>query len=138
MEAVVRALAHPLLGRAAAAARAGRCRREAPIAIRLTDGVLVEGLVDAALLEDEGGWTVLDFKTDVEIAAQLEQYGRQVGLYAQAIERVSLPTTLTHRVLTTMTQGFRSRRVHSTTAPSDRNPHVSVARVSTVPLVAWR
>src|SRR2546428_2485986 len=27
---------------------------------------------------------------------------------------LSLPTTLTHRVLTTMTQGSRSRRVHST------------------------
>ncbi len=88
-ETVVRTLAHPLMRRAAAAARAGRCRRETPVAIRLDDGTLVEGVVDAAFLEDDGGWTVLDFKTDVEIAGRVDEYRRQVALYAQAIARAS-------------------------------------------------
>ncbi len=87
-EIVVRALAHPLLRRAAEAARAGRCRRECPVAIRLADGLLAEGVIDAAFRDDEG-WTVVDFKTDVEIGARLEEYRRQVGLYAAAVTRAT-------------------------------------------------
>ena len=82
---VVRALAHPLVRRAASA---GSCRRETPVAIRLDDGVVVEGVVDAAFLEN-GVWTVIDFKTDVEIAGRLGEYRRQVALYAAAIARAT-------------------------------------------------
>src|SRR5207247_6377765 len=81
MATVTRALAHPLVRRAALAAS---CRRETPVAIRLADGVLVEGVVDAAFVED-GVWTVVDFKTDVELANRLDEYRRQVALYAAAI-----------------------------------------------------
>jgi ATP-dependent exoDNAse (exonuclease V) beta subunit len=83
-DTVARALAHPLLRRAADAARGGRCRRECPVGVKL-DGVLVEGVVDAAFPVDTVGWTVVDFKTDVEIAGRLEEYRRQVGLYAEAV-----------------------------------------------------
>jgi len=58
------------------------------VAMRLPDGVLVEGVVDAAF-RDGDGWTVLDFKTDVEITGRVEEYKRQVALYAQAIERAT-------------------------------------------------
>jgi len=90
-ETVVAVLAHPLLERARVAARAGRCRREAPIAIQLEDGILVEGVVDAAFYEDEPepAWTVVDFKTDVEIAGRIEVYRRQVDLYTRAIARAT-------------------------------------------------
>ena len=81
MATVTRALAQPLVRRAALAAS---CRRETPVAIRLADGVLVEGVVDAAFVED-GVWTVVDFKTDVELANRLDEYRRQVALYAAAI-----------------------------------------------------
>jgi ATP-dependent exoDNAse (exonuclease V) beta subunit len=78
------ALAHPLLRRAAAAATAGGYRREAPITLQVADGTIVEGAVDLAFLED-GMWTVIDFKTDRELARNLDAYRHQVGLYAQAI-----------------------------------------------------
>jgi ATP-dependent exoDNAse (exonuclease V) beta subunit len=81
---VARALAHPLLARAAIAARAGGCRRETPVTLRLDDGTLVEGVVDLAFL-DAGAWTVVDFKTDHELARGLDGYRRQVALYADAI-----------------------------------------------------
>jgi ATP-dependent exoDNAse (exonuclease V) beta subunit len=89
-ETVRRALAHPLMRRAAAASAAGRCRRETPIAVRLDDGTLVEGKVDLAF-RDEGriGWTVVDFKTDFEIEGRLEEYREQVALYALAISRAT-------------------------------------------------
>jgi ATP-dependent helicase/nuclease subunit A len=83
-ETVQRALAHPLLRRAAAAP----CRREMPLAIRLEDGTLVEGVVDAAF-EEADGWTVVDFKTDVELAGRLDEYRRQVALYARAIAQAT-------------------------------------------------
>ena len=80
-----RALAHPILARAAAAARRGLCRRETPVAVEI-DGVLVEGVVDAAFRDaDDGPWTVVDFKTDVQIGVRREDYERQVALYARAI-----------------------------------------------------
>ena len=51
--------------------------------------MLVEGAVDVAFREDGGAWTVVDFKTDVELAGRLEEYRRQVALYAQAIARAT-------------------------------------------------
>ncbi|HLF83471.1 MAG TPA: 3'-5' exonuclease, partial [Blastocatellia bacterium] len=90
-ETVSRALAHPLMKRAAAASLAGRCRRETPIAIQLEDGTLVEGKVDLAFLDEAepGTWTVVDFKTDFEIAGRLDEYREQLALYALAISRAT-------------------------------------------------
>ena len=81
VDAVAAALAHPLLDRARAAAA---CRRETPLTLRAVDGTLVEGVVDLAFL-DGGAWTVIDFKTDQELAKSLDVYRRQVALYADAI-----------------------------------------------------
>jgi ATP-dependent exoDNAse (exonuclease V) beta subunit len=78
--AVTTALEHPLLRRAAG----GACRREMPVALRLDDGSLVEGVVDAAF-DDADGWTVVDFKTDAELSGRLPEYRRQVDLYARAV-----------------------------------------------------
>ena len=86
--AVTAALAHPLLARVREAWRAGRCRRETPVAWRQPDGALVEGVLDLAF-EDAGGWTVVDFKTDAEIAAELATYRRQVRLYASIVARAT-------------------------------------------------
>ncbi|HLY36733.1 MAG TPA: PD-(D/E)XK nuclease family protein, partial [Candidatus Binatia bacterium] len=85
VDTVVAALAHPLLRRAAAA---GRCRRECPVALAL-DGTLVEGVVDLAFADDGSEWTVVDFKTDVELAGRLDEYRRQVALYAAAVARAT-------------------------------------------------
>jgi ATP-dependent helicase/nuclease subunit A len=85
---VAAALAHPLMARARDAWRAGRCRREAPVACREPDGSLVEGVLDLAF-EDDGGWTVVDFKTDAEMAAALGRYRRQVGLYASVVAKAT-------------------------------------------------
>jgi ATP-dependent exoDNAse (exonuclease V) beta subunit len=85
---VAAALTHPLMERARDAWRAGRCRRETPVACSLPDGSLVEGVLDLAF-EDAGEWTVVDFKTDVEIAAELAGYRRQVGLYASVVARAT-------------------------------------------------
>jgi len=88
-ETVTRALAHSLMRRAAAASEIGHCRRETPVAILLEDGVLVEGIVDLAFIDDTRAWVVVDFKTDFEIAGKLEEYRAQVGLYARAISRAT-------------------------------------------------
>jgi ATP-dependent exoDNAse (exonuclease V) beta subunit len=86
--AVTAALAHPLMARARDAWRGGRCRRETPVAWRQPDGSLVEGVLDLAF-EDAGGWTVIDFKTDAEMAAGLATYRRQVRLYASIVARAT-------------------------------------------------
>ena len=86
---VERVLAHELLGRARRAAARGACRRETPVTLTLDDGTLVEGVVDLAF-EEDGVWTVVDYKTDREIAAGgEEQYRRQLTLYASAIARAT-------------------------------------------------
>src|SRR5262245_29198469 len=82
-------LAHDLLSRARAADARGACRRETPVTCVLGDGLLVEGIVDLAF-EEHGSWTVVDYKTDREIAATGEDaYRRQVGLYASAIAKAT-------------------------------------------------
>jgi ATP-dependent exoDNAse (exonuclease V) beta subunit len=85
---VAAALAHPLMARARDAWRAGLCRRETPLACRLADGSLVEGVLDLAF-EEAGAWTVVDFKTDAEIAGELARYRRQIGLYASVVARAT-------------------------------------------------
>ena len=89
--AVVAALAHPLLRRAASVA-ASSLRRETPILLRREDETLAEGVVDLAFREDAPdftGWTVVDFKTDREFELCRAEYTAQVALYAEAIEKAT-------------------------------------------------
>jgi ATP-dependent exoDNAse (exonuclease V) beta subunit len=81
-------LAHALWKRARAAEARGACRREAPITFVLSEGTLLEGVVDLAY-EEDGCWTVVDYKTDYELAAGEERYRRQVALYASAIAQTT-------------------------------------------------
>ena len=80
--AVASALAHPVVARAAASET---LRRETPLWLRGEDGRLAEGFVDLAFFEPGVGWTVVDFKTDVELGARRSAYAVQVRLYAEAI-----------------------------------------------------
>ncbi|MFN2511698.1 MAG: UvrD-helicase domain-containing protein [Pyrinomonadaceae bacterium] len=91
VETVHRALRHPLMQRAAAAADVGQLRREVPVGLKLEDGVMVEGVIDLAFQEQKPGspWTVIDFKTDFEVKGRLEEYQNQVSLYALAISRAT-------------------------------------------------
>jgi len=84
-EAAARALETSVMR---AAASAMTVRRECPVVIRLDDGVVVEGVVDLAFMTIETGgprWTVVDFKTDINLAAGLDEYRWQVALYMHAI-----------------------------------------------------
>jgi ATP-dependent exoDNAse (exonuclease V) beta subunit len=84
-----RVLGHQLLERARNADRLGLCRRETPLTCTLDDGTLVEGIVDLAF-EEQASWTVVDYKTDRELAADGEErYKRQVALYATAIAQAT-------------------------------------------------
>jgi ATP-dependent exoDNAse (exonuclease V) beta subunit len=76
-------LGHPLMARARESARQGRCRRESAVTLS-REGTLVEGVADLAFLESDT-WTVVDFKTDRELERRLEDYRKQVSLYAEAI-----------------------------------------------------
>jgi len=93
-EVVTRALAHPLVRRAAVAARAGKCRREVALAVRLENGQLVEGVADLVFQDatPELGWTVVDFKTDLDVRGRLAEYRWQLGAYVHAVgEATALP-----------------------------------------------
>jgi ATP-dependent exoDNAse (exonuclease V) beta subunit len=86
---VERVLRHELLRRARTAADRGACRRETPVALSLAGGTVVEGIVDLAF-EENGIWTVVDYKTDRELAAAGEErYRRQVAIYAAAIAQAT-------------------------------------------------
>jgi ATP-dependent exoDNAse (exonuclease V) beta subunit len=85
---VAPALPHPLLERARAAWREGRCRRETPITSVEPDGSLLEGVLDLAF-EEPDGWTVVDFKTQSELAGVAARYRRQVAAYASVVSRVT-------------------------------------------------
>lgn len=80
-EAVVAALASPILRRAAGALEV---RRETPVWLRRVDGTLAEGVIDLAFRE-AAGWVVVDFKTDRELADRHAVYVAQVALYAEAV-----------------------------------------------------
>jgi ATP-dependent helicase/nuclease subunit A len=83
--AVAAALKSPLMRRAKAA---DTVMRECPLIIRLEDGTAVEGIADLAFAEStsEGVvWTVVDFKTDIEVAPRLDEYRAQIRFYVRAV-----------------------------------------------------
>ena len=52
------------------------------------DGILMEGVVDLAFRDERDGvpcWTVVDFKTDREMADAQAAYEIQVALYVEAV-----------------------------------------------------
>jgi ATP-dependent exoDNAse (exonuclease V) beta subunit len=89
IDTVQRVLAHELLGRARAAEARHSCRRETPVTCVVADGTMIEGIVDLAF-EEGGAWTVVDYKTDRELAALGEdRYRRQIALYVKAIAQAT-------------------------------------------------
>jgi ATP-dependent helicase/nuclease subunit A len=95
---VVAALEHPLLRRAAASAREGKCRRESTITVRLEDGTMLEGVADLAFREDDA-WIVVDFKTDAELKGREEVYRRQVAHYVRGIAEATASPGRGHLML---------------------------------------
>ena len=90
--AVKAALAHPTIRLAAAGAGNVTVRRECPVLLQRPDNTLAEGVVDLAFRQQTAefaGWTVVDFKTDREFEASQANYTAQVGLYVEAIEKVT-------------------------------------------------
>jgi len=84
-QAVSAALAHPLLRQAAAAERV---LRETPFLVGDERGRLLEGTIDLAFPED-GGWLVVDFKTDAGVRRLEERYRQQLAWYVKALARLS-------------------------------------------------
>jgi ATP-dependent exoDNAse (exonuclease V) beta subunit len=79
------ALKSPLMRRAKAA---DTVMRECPLMIRLEDGTAVEGVADLAFAENGSigaVWTVVDFKTDVDVATRLDEYRAQIRFYVRAV-----------------------------------------------------
>ena len=83
-EVVSAALRHPLFARVREADAGGRCDRELPIVWRAPDGALIEGTIDLAF-DDGQTTTVVDFKTDREMASDAARYRRQVVIYCRAL-----------------------------------------------------
>ncbi|MEO7112404.1 MAG: UvrD-helicase domain-containing protein [Polyangiaceae bacterium] len=86
VEATIAALAHPLMQRAR---NATDVRREASVSHVQEDGSLLEGVVDLTFREESPAgpkWTIVDFKTDVELSSRRAEYALQVSLYARALE----------------------------------------------------
>lgn len=83
---VASALAHPLMRRAA---EAPRTTRETPFVLKLNAGLVLEGTLDFAFRDADGRWTVVDFKTDVDITPQEEKYRRQVAWYTYALQQLT-------------------------------------------------
>jgi ATP-dependent exoDNAse (exonuclease V) beta subunit len=84
-EVVSSALRHPLFERVRAAERRRRCHREWPVIWQSPSGVLVKGTIDL-VFEEDGALIALDFKTDRELATDLDRYKRQLTYYCKALE----------------------------------------------------
>ncbi len=83
-EAAALAFEHPLLR---AAKVSGDVRREVAVSWQLADGRIAEGVIDLAYRTD-GGWLVIDFKTD-QVSASEEHYSAQLQLYVEAVQRAT-------------------------------------------------
>lgn len=78
-------LGHALMIRARGAATLSR---ETPVTWLQKDGAMIEGVLDLAF-EENGITTVIDFKTDHELAAGESRYRAQVQQYVAAVARAT-------------------------------------------------
>jgi len=85
IEAASAALKHPLLERAR---KSKLCRRELPILLKLEGNRFLEGVIDLAF-EENGTWSVVDFKTDAEIGPNRKRYENQLRWYCLALARLN-------------------------------------------------
>jgi ATP-dependent exoDNAse (exonuclease V) beta subunit len=85
IRAVEEASRHPLVARAR---HASRLHRELSLLYRLEDGRVLEGVADLAFLEGQT-WTLVDFKTDADLAARRAHYEAQLRWYALALSRLT-------------------------------------------------
>ena len=93
-ELATRALGHPVLQRARAAAAADprAVRREVPVFLAERDGGVVEGVADLAFREGDGSaarWVVVDYKTDRRVEEARATHEAQVGCYAEAVSKAT-------------------------------------------------
>lgn len=84
-QAVAAVLQHPLLVRAD---QAKLCYREAPLVVALGKNRVLEGTVDLAFAERRH-WTLIDFKTDEDLAEHQERYRQQLRWYLFAVEKIT-------------------------------------------------
>ena len=74
------------------AARSVRSYRETPFTLPW-EGDFIEGRIDL-LFEEEGAWTLVDYKTDdvapADVDERLAAYGPQAAVYALALERLGM------------------------------------------------
>lgn len=85
VDPVAELLEHPLIARAKAASGV---MREHPILFETDDGQLLDGTIDL-LFQQDGRWTVVDFKTDSDVRARRDQYLIQMKWYVFALERIT-------------------------------------------------
>jgi ATP-dependent exoDNAse (exonuclease V) beta subunit len=78
-------LRHDIMARAR---RSPQLRRETPVTWLQQDGTMIEGVLDLAF-EEDGLITVVDFKTDHELAAGEARYRAQVQQYVTAVSRAT-------------------------------------------------
>jgi ATP-dependent exoDNAse (exonuclease V) beta subunit len=83
LDAVVAVLKHPLMERAR---KAARVLRESPILLKLAGDTVFEGIMDMAF-EEEGGWVIIDYKTDASLPE--DRYREQLGWYVHAMSKIS-------------------------------------------------
>jgi ATP-dependent helicase/nuclease subunit A len=84
VDAVLAALAHPLLR---AAASSPDVRREVVVAEQHADGSIAEGVIDLAY-RAENEWVVVDFKTDAIVPGD-GPYAEQLRLYVEAVRHAT-------------------------------------------------
>lgn len=85
---VRKGLKSPIVRRAVAS---GRYQREVFVSLPLDDGLL-EGFIDL-LFEEDGGWVIVDYKTDLleeeELQGAQERYALQAGAYGMAVQEAT-------------------------------------------------
>jgi ATP-dependent exoDNAse (exonuclease V) beta subunit len=59
-----------------------------PLFLPLAGGKTLEGVMDLVYLDGDT-WTVLDFKTDAELASSQSRYERQVQWYAYGLAKLT-------------------------------------------------
>lgn len=85
VECALAAWGTPLL---AAARAAERVHREFPVTAAFGENGVVEGALDLAFLS-RGQWTIVDFKTDADLAARRTAYERQLRWYVFALRQAT-------------------------------------------------
>ena len=69
-----------------------KMQNEQFVTIKITDDIVMQGYIDACYKDDDGNYTIVDYKTSTQYSGKaIEEHAAQLVLYSEALRQLGIP-----------------------------------------------